>query len=68
MMDEKALIEGIGQRLQGQAQAPARAGEIAGEVEKLNAAIRRAAARLTFDDEPAAFAALLARQAPKAGR
>ena len=67
-MDEKALIEGIGQRLQGHAQSPARAGEIGAEVEKLNVAVRRAASQLTFDDEPAAFAALLARQAPKAGR
>jgi hypothetical protein len=67
-MDGKALIEGIGQRLQGQAKTPARAGEIGGEVEKLNAAVRRAATQLSFDDEPAAFAALLARHAPKAGR
>ena len=67
-MDGKALIEGIGQRLQGQAQAPARAGEIGGEVEKLNASVRRAAVQLTLDDEPAAFATLLARHAPKADR
>ena len=67
-MDQKDLIEGIGQRLQGQARPAARAGEIGGEVEKLNDAVRRAAAQLTFDDEPAAFAALLARQAPKADR
>jgi hypothetical protein len=67
-MDEKAFIEEIGRRLQGQAKVPARAGEIGGEVEKLNAAVRRAATQLSFDDEPAAFAALLARRASKADR
>jgi hypothetical protein len=38
----------------------ARAGELALEVERLNAAVRTAAASLDFDAEPAAFFAVLA--------
>jgi hypothetical protein len=38
-----------------------RTAEIAAEVGRLNAAICRAADRLAFDDDPAAYAALLAR-------
>jgi hypothetical protein len=40
----------------------ARAGELALEVERLNAAVRTAAASLDFDAEPAAFFAVLARR------
>ena len=41
-----------------------RLAEIAAEVEVLNDAVRKAAAaRLTFDDEPAAFASLMEREA-----
>jgi hypothetical protein len=41
----------------------ARAGELALEVERLNTAVRSAAASLDFDAEPAAFFAVLARRA-----
>ena len=41
----------------------ARAGELALEVERLNAAVRTAAASLDFDAEPSAFFAVLARRA-----
>jgi hypothetical protein len=40
----------------------ARAGELALEIERLNAAVRTAAASLDFDAEPAAFFAVLARR------
>jgi hypothetical protein len=40
----------------------ARAGELALEVERLNTAVRTAAASLYFDAEPAAFFAVLARR------
>ncbi|HEV3396436.1 MAG TPA: hypothetical protein VG100_09865 [Xanthobacteraceae bacterium] len=42
----------------------ARAGELALEVERLNASARAAAASLDFDAEPSAFFAVLARRAP----
>jgi len=41
----------------------ARAGELALEVERLNAAVRTAAGSLDFDAEPRAFFAVLARRA-----
>jgi len=41
----------------------ARAGELALEVERLNAAVRTAAGSLDFDAEPAAFFAVLAGRA-----
>jgi hypothetical protein len=41
----------------------ARAGELALEVERLNAAVRTAAGSLDFDAEPSAFFAVLARRA-----
>jgi hypothetical protein len=41
----------------------ARAGELALEVERLNAAVRMAASSLDFDAEPSAFFAVLARRA-----
>ncbi|HEV2957255.1 MAG TPA: hypothetical protein VGX95_14145 [Xanthobacteraceae bacterium] len=40
----------------------ARAGELALEVERLNTAVRTAAASLDFDAEPSAFFAVLARR------
>jgi hypothetical protein len=51
-------------KLQGLTYDAERLAEIAAEVEVLNAAVRRAAEeRLTFDDEPAAFASLMEREA-----
>jgi hypothetical protein len=41
----------------------ARAGELALEIERLNSAVRTAAAALDFDAEPSAFFAVLARRA-----
>jgi hypothetical protein len=41
----------------------ARAGELALEVERLNSAVRTAAASLVFDAEPSAFFAVLTRRA-----
>jgi hypothetical protein len=46
----------------GVAVSPERAGQVAGEVAKLIAAIDRAAARLAFEDEPALFARMLREQ------
>ena len=63
-MDEKTkTAAGIAARLQQLKYDDARLAEIAAEVEVLNDAVRRAAARLTFDDEPAAFASLMERKA-----
>ena len=42
----------------------ARAGELALEVERLNAAVHTAAGALDFDTEPSAFFAVLARRTP----
>ena len=53
-------------KLQGLKYDDKRLKEIAAEVEALNDAVRKAAdARLTFDDEPAAFASLMEREARK---
>jgi hypothetical protein len=53
-------------KLQGLKYDAKRLAEIAAEVEALNDAVRKAAdARLTFDDEPAAFASLMEREARK---
>jgi hypothetical protein len=53
-------------KLQGLRYDDKRMAEIAAEVEVLNDAVRKAAAeRLTFDDEPAAFASLMEREARK---
>jgi hypothetical protein len=53
-------------KLQGLAYDDKRLAEIAAEVQVLNDAVRKAAeARLTFDDEPAAFASVLEREARK---
>jgi hypothetical protein len=64
-MDEKTrLAAAIARHLQGQGYDEKRLAEIATEVEALNSAVRKAAAgRLTFDDEPAAFASLMSREA-----
>ena len=64
-MDEKTrLAAGIAKQLQGLSYDDKRLAEIAAEVEVLNEAVRKAAAaRLTFDDDPAAFASVLAREA-----
>jgi len=53
-------------KLQGLKYDAKRLAELAAEVEGLNDAVRKAAeARLTFDDEPAAFASLMEREARK---
>ncbi len=54
------------QKLQGLKYDAKRLAELEAEVEVLNDAVRKAAAeRLTFDDEPAAFASLMEREARK---
>ena len=64
MDDKTRLAAGIARQLQGLAYDDKRLAEIAAEVEILNEAVRQAAAaRLTFDDEPAAFASLIEREA-----
>ena len=51
-------------KLQGLKYDDKRLAEIAAEVQVLNDAVRKAAeARLTFDDEPAAFASLMESEA-----
>ncbi len=63
MMDEKTkTAAGIAAGLQGMTYDDKRLAELAAEVEILNDAVRKAAAqRLTFDDDPAAFASVLAK-------
>jgi len=64
MDDKTRIIAGIAKRLQGLDYDDKRLAEIAAEVDVLNDAVRRAAAaRLTFDDEPAAFDGVIARKA-----
>ncbi len=64
MDDKTRTIAGIAAGLQGQNYDEKRLAEIAAEVAILNEAVLTAArARLTFDDEPAAFASLMAREA-----
>ena len=64
MDDKTRLAAGIAKQLQGLSYDDKRLAEIAAEVEVLNEAVRKAAAaRLAFDDEPAAFASVLAREA-----
>jgi len=64
MDDKTRLAAGIARHLQGLDYDDKRLAEIAAEVEVLNDAVRKAAAaRLTFDDEPAAFASVIARKA-----
>ena len=64
-MDEKTrTAAGIAAGLQGLKYDDKRLAEIAAEVEVLNDAVRKAAEpRLTFDDDPAAFASLMEREA-----
>ena len=63
-MDEKTrTAAGIAAGLQGMKYDDKRLAELAAEVEVLNDAVRKAAAQLTFDDEPAAFASLMEREA-----
>ena len=51
-------------KLQGLTYDARRLAELKAEVEVLNDAVRKAAAaRLTFDDEPAAFVSVIAREA-----
>ena len=66
-MDEKTkTAAGIAAGLQGMKYDDKRLAELAAEVEVLNDAVRKAAeARLTFDDEPAAFASVIEREARK---
>ena len=64
MDDKTRLASGIAKQLQGLSYDDKRLAEIAAELEVLNEAVRKAAAaRLTFDDDPAAFASVLAREA-----
>lgn len=66
MDDKTRTAAGIAAGLQGLRYDDKRLAELAAEVEVLNDAVRRAAAeRLTFDDEPAAFASLMQREARK---
>jgi hypothetical protein len=64
-MDKKTkTAAGIAAGLQGLKYDDSRLAEIATEVEILNEAVRKAAeARLSFDDDPAAFASLMAKEA-----
>ena len=64
-MDEKTkTASGIAAGLQGMKYDDRRLAELAAEVEILNDAVRKAAtARLTFDDDPAAFASVMAKEA-----
>jgi hypothetical protein len=64
-MDEKTkTAAGIAAGLQGMKYDEKRLAELAAEVEMLNDALRKAAAqRLSFDDDPAAFASIMAREA-----
>lgn len=64
-MDEKTkTAAGITAGLQGMEYDEKRLAELAAEVEILNDAVRKAAAaHLTFDDDPAAFASIMAKEA-----
>lgn len=64
MDDKTRTVAGIARDLQGVSYDEKRLAEIAAELDNLNGALRRAAdARLTFDDEPAAFASFIERSA-----
>lgn len=63
MDDKTKTAAGIAAGLQGMTYDDKRLAELAAEVEVLNDAVRKAAQRLTFDDEPAAFASLMEREA-----
>lgn len=64
-MDEKTkTVAGIAAGLQGLTYDDKRLAELAAEVEILNEAVRKAATqRLAFDDDPAAFASIMAKEA-----
>jgi hypothetical protein len=63
-MDDKARMAAmIARHLQDMTFDDKRLAELAAEVEVLNDAVRKAAERLSFDDEPAAFASLMEREA-----
>lgn len=64
-MDDKIrMTAAIAKQLQGLSYDAKRLAEIAAEVEVLNEAVRKAAdRRLAFDDDPAAFASVLAKEA-----
>jgi len=53
------LVQESARLLQDKEFSQARAAEIAIEVDRLNGGVRRAAASLGFDDEPATFLAVL---------
>ncbi|WP_255467912.1 hypothetical protein [Reyranella sp. CPCC 100927] len=61
MKDRATLIADIASDLQGIRLPPARATDLAAEVSRLNDAVRAATGQLSFDDDPAAYAALLAK-------
>ena len=64
MDDRTRTVAGIASGLQGLEYDEKRLAELAAELQVLNDAVRKAAAEhLTFDDEPAAFASLMAREA-----
>jgi hypothetical protein len=64
MDDKTRLAAGIAKQLQGLSYDDKRLAEIVAEVEVLNEAVRKAAnQRLTFDDDPAAFTSVLAKEA-----
>lgn len=64
MDDRTRLAAGIAAHLQGLDYDDKRLAEIATELAVLNDAVRKAAAaRLSFDDEPAAFASLMEKEA-----
>ena len=64
MDDRTKTAAGIAAGLQGLQYDDKRLAELAAEVEILNDDVRKAAAeRLTFDDDPAAFASVMAKAA-----
>jgi hypothetical protein len=64
MDDKTRLAAAIARQLQGLSYDDKRLAEIAAEVAVLNEAVRKAAnQRLSFDDDPAAFASVLAKEA-----
>jgi hypothetical protein len=65
MDDKTKTAAGIAAGLQGMKYDDKRLAELAAEVEILNDAVRKAAARLTFDDDPAAFASVMAKEGKK---
>ena len=65
-MDERhRVIAGLARELQGLSFSDQRIAELREEVERLNDSVRRTAGRLSFDEEPSAFAAVLERRAPR---